>query len=711
MTSASKPPADLIDKLRRRRLTVVVSAGLTMCVAAGVFWSLTPRYLAESAIMINEREPRVVSFQAVLSAIPNSADAVESEVQVLQSRDRAGDVVDALHLTDRPEFNSNLSDHRPLTSVKRFVHAQIDWLTGAINAPSTPDTIKAGAVDTLLKKLFVEPVGRSRAIRISIQTEDAALSAAIVNGIVNSYIDSQLQTKLGVTRRANSFLAVQADDMRTQVRNADAAVASYRTDFGLLEGSKEKLLISQEVTDTLAQLDIVRNKRAEAEARVRQSNVATNLPEVVKNETVAHLEQLRADLAARAIEAEATRGRDFSLATQLRMAVKDIDRRITKEMANIAASLGVEAEVQRLHEANLEANVARLKQMLGESYQAEVKMHALQREADVGRGLLQAIMTRQQEVSMGEVLQQADAIVISRANVPLQPAFPRPLLFLAVASFGSIGVGCGVAVALERKSIGFRSMDDISPSLDIKPLGLVPQLPRRVTAPRYVMEQPESAFAESLRAILTSLILPRSEPLVLLIASAVPHEGKSSTAVALGRLAATMGLRTLIIDADLRRPTLHKLIGIAPGGPGLSDVLVGKASAGQVIRQDTGSKLFIVTAGPQTGEAVRLLSSDALRQTIATWRTEFDLIIVDSPPTAAVADARILAQACDAAVFIAHWNRTRRGLVSAEIDRLRSTGIRIAGLMLTHVNIRQHALDQYSDSGAFYEYGRDYYNG
>ena len=696
-------------KILRRRKTAIVTALIVFAILAAVILSLTPLYFAQSTVMINDREARVMSFQQVLSAMPVDLEAVQSEVQVLKSRDLAGKVVDQLHLVEHAEFNPELKKPTLAEQIRNWVKDQIASVLYS-TAP-TPLDKRALAIDLLERKLTVEPIGRSRAIDVSVRTEDATLSAAIVNAIVNTYVKDQIDVKLQATHRANDFLTTQADEMRDDVKKVDLAVASYRARAGLFEGTKGTLLVEQQIAEATTQLANVHLRHAEAAARAQQAAAPSqrqSLPEVMGSQLISRLQEQESDLTAKAIEAETTVGPRGARAVQLWQAAAETGRKIKTEIDKIAASLSTEAVVQRLNEISLTARITQLRQQLGQSYDAQVRMHALEREAEVARTLLGTMLNRQQEVSSVEALQQADATVLSPASVPLHHAYPLTKIFLFVSAIVAAAAGCTLSILLERKSDGLKSMDEVEPALSVRPLGLIPQLPRRTTASKYVIERPQSAFAESLRGILTTVLPSGSGPRSLLVTSALPNEGKSSTAVALARLAANMGIKTLLIDADLRRPTLHKAVGCMKS-PGLIDVLENRVTAASVPQSDTGSALHFVSAGEGINvDAIRLLSSTMMQQSMQAWRGAYDFIVVDSAPAAAVADARVVARCCDETIFVVHWNKTHRGLVAAEIKRMRDTGISIAGLVLTQVNVREHAADHYSDSGVFYEHGNYY---
>jgi succinoglycan biosynthesis transport protein ExoP len=693
--------ADVVRKLRIRFKLLVTVTLVTFAVLVAGILMMKPKYYAESTIMVISRESRVVSFQQVLGNLPGDLEAVQSEAQVLGSRSLARSVVDALDLPSREEFNPPLGDNPLVAKVKIWITDHSHGWIDVAPKPQSAEAIETGAIDIFFRKLTVEPVGRSRAIRVGFRSEDPELTAAVLNKLTEIYLQDQIESKRSLTRQAKAFLASEVIASRKQVMQADGAVASFRAQNGLYESTKDNLLLSQEVAEVTQELNVVGRRREEAEARASQAANPEALPEVVANQSIGRMREQRAQLQSQALEAEASLGPQNARAVQLRKAGDDLDRRIKQEVAKVAASLNVEADVLRTTERSLTGLLAKLKQELGQSYQAEVQINSLQSEAEVTRALQQSIRTRSQEVSVDEAILQPDAQVLSRADPPVDPSFPQPKLLMALAFVLSTCFGSAVALVAERDNDGMKSMDEVGGALQVRPLGLVPELPGRVTASRYLLDRPESAFAESIQTVLATVILPHKDPVVLLVASAVPGEGKTTTAISLGRLAAKLQRRVLLVDADLRRPSIHKAFE-QRNKTGLSDFLDGRASESEIVQADLAPGLSVVFSGSGGADAVRLLSSPCLRDAINVWRTHYDLILFDSPPSASVIDAQLLAVVCDKVVFVAHWNRTRRSLVAAEIQRLKDAGARIAGLVLTHVDVRQHARSDYSDSGAFY---------
>lgn len=710
------PPASALDvgtllrRLKRRWALVLAVSVLTFALAVAVVFSLTPRYHVEATLMLEERQARVVAFEQVLSQIPGDSETVQSEVHVLKSRELLQRTVEQLSLVEKPEFNPFIREPGLLHPVKSWFRRTIAALQGktSANTPLSDDDVMTAVISTLYAKLWVEPVPKSRAIRVGLLGEDPALAANIVNTHTRLYVEAQLEAKLRASRSARSFLSAQAEEMREKVRKGEEAVEEYRTREGLLQGqgAAGSLLAAQILSEATSRLADARTRREESEARLEQARDPQRrfaLPEVVSSVLIGRLREQEAQLRQEAMRSSETLGPRHPQVAQLRAALADLENRIGREVSNIAESIRTELTVRRQQEQVLRERTDDLRAQLARSNTASVQTAALSREAEAARGLLQAMLNRLQEVSAGEALQQPDAKVISKATEPLSPTYPRTSLFLFAGGVASVGLGLAAGLVPGRTGSGLKSMADVGPLLQARALGLVPAVRGRMRSGQYLLDQPESALAESVRGVLTNLVLEGKLPKSLLVASALPDEGKTSVALALARLSVHMGFRTLLVDADLRRPSLHDAVG-ASAGPGLCDFLEGRAGVSDIIQRDAASNLMFVSCGDRQADPARLLNHTGLGWAISAWQRSFDLVIFDSSPLALVSDARLLARTCDEVVFVAQWDRTHRGLVQSELAGLRSIGAQIAGVVLTKVDVRKYSRDTYGDSGILHAY-------
>jgi capsular exopolysaccharide synthesis family protein len=414
------------------------------------------------------------------------------------------------------------------------------------------------------------------------------------------------------------------------------------------------------------------------------------------------------DVKRRLAEANNQYGERHPTMLALKAEAEELNNRKALEMRNLLQGLQNEVLAARSREAALGHSLEQTQGRVARLDDASVELQALEREAGASRQLLETYLARQSEITSQEKAQEPDARVISAAVAPEAPVSPRRTLILALSLAGGLFLGSVGAIAVEQFDATVRSGDQLESLFGLTPLGLVPMLDeRRLTDQKvadYVTARPRSRFGEALRGLRASTLAAAGDsgPLVLLVTSALPGEGKSLTAIALARLNAQSGARTLLIDADLRRPRLQVLLG-APTGPGLGDILQGKpVDPTAILYKDEPTGLEVLAAGDTQGDPTLLLGSIPLRRLLAGLRLRYDLIIVDAPPVLGVSDARLLASLADLTLFVVRWGATQRQDVRGALKVLREAGARLAGAALTLVDVKRHATYGYSDSGHYY---------
>jgi polysaccharide biosynthesis transport protein len=727
---ASLPPipgeVDLQEVLRkvwrRKALIVGVTIALTV-IAALIIFQITPLYTAYSVVMINDRHTQVVDVEAVVSRLAGDVETIESETEVIKSRGIAAKTVDTLHLQESPEFNGAL---RPPNVVKALFDPRSwipeYWLGGGVSAKEEVERRRARIVDTFLGKLDVSPVGRSRVIRITFTSESPRTAAAVANQVADFYIISQLEAKFEATRRANEWLSGRLAELREVVNQAERAVEEFRQESGLIQGQGATLK-SQEISELNAQLVVERTKGAEAEARLRQVERLLDSPggaravsKVLQSELIQALREQQAEVDRRGAELAQEYGEKHPTLANIRAEAEDLRQKIADEVDRLVQGVRNEVDVARAREGALAAALSRLRGQVGQANNDEVTLRALEREAEASRALLENFLARSKETGSQESFQQADATVISRADVPETPSYPRKKLLLIAAVAGAGFLGLMLALGVEMLDHGFRSMEQIERYMGAPPLGLVPKIDGlaklRCGPDTQVLEKPTSAYAEAIRSLYIGLVLSGGEqpPKTILVASALPREGKTAIALSLVQVLASAGHRVVLVDCDLRQPTAHKAFGVS-SQPGLVEALVGKRSLEEILAIDPRSGARLVPAGEPVPNPADLLGSPQMTRLLAELAEDHDFVILDSPPVLAVSDARVLARLVDRTVFLARWAGTRRERVIAGWRQLVEAGGKVAGVALTLVDVRRHAQYGYSDSGAYFGRVKKYYSG
>jgi capsular exopolysaccharide synthesis family protein len=722
--------SELAQLAWRRRALIIAIVALCLAAAAATVFTIAPRYTATTDILIDTKKEQVTSFEQVLSDVAPDKETILSEMEVLRSRGLAEKVVSDFQLVNDPEFNAELRPANPLAAARAWlaealatiVPADLLVIGGPVAAADVETRVQAATLDAFLEAYEVAQKGQSRAISVSFTSASPEKAARLANALADSYLLSQLDAKFEATQRANRWLANKLQDMRQVVADSEAAVEAYRSRAGLLK-SKDGTLISQQVADLNAQLMIARAESAATDARLQQVRRLVNSvdgPEVAADVLGSPiiLELLRQETEVKrsvALLSEQLGDRHPRMISA-RNELANVESKIRVEVNKIVQKLANEAAIAQAREDSLQANLLALEADLSRANAAEVQLRALEREAGANKSMLETFLARYGEVSAQSDLsaQQTNARILSRASVPDRPSHPKRLMIMAITLVLSLGLALLLAVALESLEHGFRSSEDVEEELGVRVLGLVPVATgaagKATPAHKHILDNPSSVFAESIRSLYTSIMISgsRQAPRSVLLTSAQPEEGKSTIAVCLARMCALSGKSTLIVDADLRKPSVHRLMGL-PQAPGLVEIYHGEARLDDVLRTDEASGAMVLTAGNLLVDPLKVLSAPSVRSLLGGLPQRFDLVLIDTPPLMAVADARVLAPDMDASVFVVRWLGTSREVVRFSLKQLVDTGARLSGVVLSRVDARKHAKYGFGDSAYYYDGVKRYY--
>lgn len=727
------PTVDVTQTLRtlwRRRYFLLAAMVLALLVGWVAVSRMTPIYTASVKVMVDERSSRFVDLQQAMTSRVPAYMAVASEVEIIMSRGLAQRVADSLNLYEDPEFNPTLRQAGQSAGFVGGTMAMLreTWNTvfGRTDAETSEteaerrDRGRRAVVDGVLGRLGVSPVAQSVVIVISFNSTDPAKAARIANVVAEHYVTAQLEAKFEAIRHTTTWLTNRLESLREAVSRSEGAVADYRKLQGLVE-SGGRLPSQQFLTELNSQLLAAQGRRAEQQARVgriegllRDGRGLEAVGEVLDSPLVQRLKEQEATLAREISDLTQRYGERHPQMAKVRAEQAQMRAKIDAEVNKLASGLRNELGVLRDREGALRAQVSMLEKTILEQNDAQIRLRELERDAQANRSLYEAFLTRFKETGKQEEIQRSDARIISAAEQPRGPSYPRPRLIYAAAAMLGLIAGAVFVLIAEQLNRTIRSREQLEEITGLPVLGQIPHvraLPGRQVH-TYVVNKPSSSFAEAFRIAWFALKHsdPTSEPRVILVTSAVPEEGKSLTSLSLARTAANLGLRVCLVDADLRRPSLSGTLGIAPTRC-IREVLAGNASIDEAITKDPHSSVdMLLSAKPMTGEGFDLPGSKAMIDLTAQLRERYDLVVFDSPPTLPVADAQLLGQLVDRTIFCVRWDKTPHGSVTLALRTLQDAHIRVSGLLLTRVVARKHA--RYGgDMGYYYGKYRGYYTG
>jgi succinoglycan biosynthesis transport protein ExoP len=722
--------AEQLPDLRRvyamflRRWRLLAAVAVLIFVAVVVFtMRTTPLFTATANVMLDVRKQQVVDFQSVESGLPADTSVVDTEVEVLKSRQLAERVVSALRLDRDPEFNHALAPPGMLASVVGGIGEVLTSGT-PVDAPRTKTAQQRAherIVDAVLERLSVKRAALTYIINVSFTSHDPAKASQIANAFADKYLTEQLEAKFQATQRANDWLNQRLSELRGQVQSAEAAVQQYKAAHGLVSAGASSLT-EQEISSYNQQVAQARAEQAGDEAvlasakqQLAQGSNGEDLGAALDSPVILQLRTQRAQISAKVADLQTKYGPRHPDLLKAQRELADLDSQIHEEIQRIISNLQAKAEASRRRTGSMETSLGSAKGTLAANNAATVGLNELQRNAEALSSLYDSFLNRFKQTSTEPGMDQSDARVVSWAKIPTKQSAPNIPLNLALGLVVGLGAGVAAALLAELLDTGLTTAEDIEQRLELPHLGSLPLLSSLGEAGSalpvdFIVEKPLSSFSESFRALRASIRFARvgEAAKIVLLTSSLPGEGKTTTSICLGRSAAMAGDRVVILDCDIRRRNISRLIGSEPS-QGLVEVLNGQAKLQDALLQDKASGAYILPLAKASFTPKDVFGSDAMDSLLAALRNQFDLVILDSAPTLAVADTRVLASKADAIIFLVKWRGTPLRAIESSLKTLSASGGYIAGVALSLVNMKEQSRYGYGDPGYYYSEYKKYY--
>lgn len=735
-----QPTVDLREMARilRRRWKVVAVAPLALIVLALIYvMAVSTLYTATSTVLVDPRRANVVdTSQTVLSNFGTDDATIESQTLLIQSVAILQRVVERLKLTADPEF---IPTPGLLDPIKRLFSSR-----GPSDGASPQDAAKARSVEILQKRMKVTRQGTTFLVDINVSSEEPRKAALIANAVADSYFEEQVRAKYDATKIAASWLNSQIEGLKSRVVTSEKAVEDFRA-ANNLSVSQGVTVNDQQITDLNNKLIAARVQTAEARAKYDQVQQLAKsgsdpggINAAITSDMITKLRTQYADIAKNEADLSSKYGSRHPLVANVRAQLQDTQRLINEEIRRILDSTQHDYDVARSREASLQQSLDQLQGVSSSSGQALVRLHELQREAEANRTLYESYLARYKETSAQESLEMPDSRVVTRASIPIRPSSPKTMLILGLAMMLGLGggsVSAFLADYLDRRIKTLEQAESISgvPALAAVPLigtrELVARakrgrdelgrydpktarlLPPSLQPPlmRYAIDEPGTFFAEAIRAVRLALQRTmRIQPVkVVLVTSALDNEGKTTLAANLALSLSTLGIKTLLIDGDLRNPQLTRAL-CPHADAGLLEVATGQTHLEHAILLDRSSGLSILPspAVKNVDVITELMFSERIVDILDYLRQRYELIIIDSPPLVPLVDGRALAELADRIVLALAWDQTPQEVVSHTINLLGPVYDRILGTVLTRVDLsRLRFYDYYRSSAYLKPYG------
>lgn len=703
----------VLRKLWRRKIIVIGSAvALTAC-AVLFANSLTPLFSATSEVLVGVPSSNVGGTQATIDKMIVDRDTVESQSHVVESRALAERVVRRVALDHDPEFNPLLRPKPLLARIKASIFGSRQDKASSSPADEAEKATRdfQRVISVLLASVDASPADRSHVLEITVRSESPIKAARIANAFADLYIEQQLVLKAETTERANKWLSSQLQTLRQQLDQDERAVEDYRRENGLYATSTESVT-TQQMGELNTQLVLAESAKAEADAQLgqamammRKGHDAKSIPQVLASPIIQALEEKRTEVEQQAAQLSAVYGPKHPQIKNIHAQIADIDAKIKAQVGQIIASLKNQQTTSQARYNSLRASLDRSQKQVGQSNEQSIKLHELEREADASRQLFQNFLEGYKQSSAQRDFQQPDAWVISHAGVPDRADFPPKAALIIGAGLAGLMLGALLALFAEALDRSFRTADDVEKATGLPTLAMIPAF-KPSAAAAHVVRDPTSPYSEAVRKLHTRLVLahPGEAPTTIMLTSSVPDEGKSLLSISMARLLAYTGRRVVIVDGDLRRPTIHSLLG-QPSRPGLVDLLNGEATPDEAVYRDPASGLHAIFAGRVPAGSGYVPDFERMNALMKSLARHYELVILDTPPVLVGSEALHYSRLVDTTVFVTRWRHTSQDVATDAIKQIVTSGGRIAGVALAQVDPKLYK--RYASVDLHYRYPRN----
>jgi capsular exopolysaccharide synthesis family protein len=707
--------------LRKRRWTVLTVLFVLFTVVLIGTLKQKPIYQAQALLEIEKERPNIVTMQDMFELVTISDSYLETQYKILRSETLAQRVIEQLRLDQLEEFN-------PGVSRKENAPEPIQVARGSRGRQATLARFR--------DRLTIDPVKRSRLVEIRFESEDPVLAASVVNALANSHIEQSLQVRWEATQKASEWLSEQLLQLKARLEKSENELQAYARQKGLLFLESEKGIPENIVNERLRQLqeELSRAQAARYEKeplyRLVQAGDYGSLPGVADNKLMQELTVRLAELRREQALLGTTFTPDYYKVRQLQSQIDEIEGVLTRERRRAAERITNEYLAASRRETLVQQAFEGQQKQANLIAERSVQYNILKREVETNKQLYEGLLQRLKEAGVSAGLKASNIRIVDVAEPPKKPAKPNLPLNLALGLVLGLSLGVGAAFLQEHLDNSLKTSEDVERYLALPALALIPaveslnghrdavygQYGRKLLAaghneaeapqPRWYRidgDKRHSALGEAFRSLRTSVLLSTADqpPRTLLVSSSQPGEGKTTISANLAISLAQLGRRVLLIDGDMRRPSVRKVFE-TPNGLGLVSYLTGQQDWRLEARPAGIENLYVLACGPVPPNPAELLSSERMRTLLEEAKAEYQFVLVDSPPLLNVADSRILATMVEGVVLVVKGGTTPRELAQRAQTYARDVGANLIGVVLNNLDVRSG--DDYYYRYYHYEY-------
>ena len=689
----------------KHRILILSCFFSVLAIGAALTLLMTPIYTAKATLQIDREAARVFNADDVTPRenMAQGEEFFQTQYGLLRSRSLAERVIESLGLA---------------SSDATLVSIGVEPPAATGTAADQAARRRAAALGAVQGNLTVSPVRGSRLVAVGFDNPDPVVAANIANGFAENFIQANLDRKFESSKYAREFLEERIAQTKDRLEAAERQLVAYAANQQIInisepgEGGADngstRSLTSNNLVALNGSLAEARAARVAAEERWRSARTSDlmSLPEVLQNPTIQRLTEQRAVLNAEYQQKLSIYQPNYPEMVRLKAQIEEAEGQIQTIATNIRSSIQGQYEIAANEERSLQTQVTGLTGDVLDLRSRSVQYNILQRELDTTRTLYEGLLQRYKEVGVTGGVTANNISIVDSATPPGAPSKPNLLLNVALAALMGLGLGVIAALVLEVLDETIATPDDAESKLGIPVLGVVPLLDKGQTTTA-AMADIRSGFSEAYYSLRTALQFstPDGAPSSMLVTSARPAEGKSTTAYSIALNLARVGRRVLLVDGDLRNPSMHRVVGVE-NERGVSNLLSGSADLATLAQRTAQTNLFFIPCGPLPPNPAELWGGDRVRQFLRDAKANFDHVVIDGPPVLGFADAPLLAAAVGGIVFVVESRGTRRGQARGALRRLEVGQAHLLGAVLTKFNAKSTSYGGY-DYAYDYNYGSD----
>lgn len=722
---------DYLDVIIRRKWVVLITILITFSTVAIFTFSQTPLFLATGMIKTSPTARNVTSFQGMEESFLKAQEYISTQVKLLQSESLLQKLIKVMDLPNNEAFTGKKGDVasggffantiRAVASlkdmVKNLIRPQLESDASLMMNQEVADQI---AMDQYLGRvrgaLKVKPVKDTQLIEISMEHANSRLAADMVNNMMELFLQTNMQSQLDTLQSAEVFLDKQIDAAKIKLEKSEKELNEFARQTGIISLDSKLNLIMRQLEEVNSALSLAVTVRIGKEALYRQSQNegGESLPVVMNNELMNELKKQYSELQAQYQELSTVFKDEYPKVKKLKAQLQEVQNSYHQELQRVVDSIRIEYEGALENEQRLQKSAESQKQLAIELNDKATQYKILEREVLSNKEVYNSLLTRSKEISATVGSDSGHIEVIDTARPPLAPYKPKVsrnlLLGILLGAFG----GVGLAFLLEYMDNTIKSPDEFTQRYRIPVLGLIPYIDHTPEEDRdlafKVYTDPKSPISEAIRTTMFSIELSTSEvpPRIMLLTSVLPDVGKSTLSTNFCLSLLSTNAKVLLIDTDLRKPSLHNIFDIANNSVGLSSFLAGTSELKDIVRKTPYENFFFIPSGPIPPNPPELLASSRMRNFIATAAKQFDYIIIDTPPFHGFAEILILSSMVDGVILVSELNKTPREGVEYFKKAVSNVGGRILGVLVNKAGKSGGGYRYYGGYNYNYQYSYKY---